>query len=161
MAEEMTEDLLRIGELASRAEVSRRTVDFYTGLGLLAPTRSGGNFRLYQPTDVQRIAAIRRLEAQGIRLDEIACLLTGRAPDDDTGSADDSEGPGPADPAALKEYLSTLDAQLQALRDLPEVANHGTRGALASLVARAQVLIATALILGDELLPAAEFLPPL
>jgi DNA-binding transcriptional MerR regulator len=161
MAEEMTEDLLRIGELASRAEVSRRTVDFYTGLGLLAPIRSGGNFRLYQPADVQRIAAIRRLEAQGIRLDEIARLLTGRPPEDHTGGADDSAGRSPADPVALKGYLTTLDAQVQALRDLPEVADHGTRGVLTGLVARAQVLIATALILSDELLPGAEFLPPL
>jgi hypothetical protein len=32
---------------------------------------------------------------------------------------------------------------------------------LAGLVARAQVLIATALILSDELLPGADFLPPL
>jgi len=159
MAEEMTEDLLRIGELASRAEVSRRTVDFYTGLGLLAPTRSGGNFRLYQPADVQRIAAIRRLEAQGIRLDEIARLLTGGA--DDTPSASPSQGSGPASPATLEGYLSTLDAQVQALRDLPDVADHGTRGVMAGLVARAQVLIATALILSDELLPGADFLPPL
>ena len=64
----MGEELLRIGELAARAVVSTRTVDFYTGLGLLTPTRrSGGNFRLYQPADVQRIAAVRHLEAQGIR----------------------------------------------------------------------------------------------
>jgi DNA-binding transcriptional MerR regulator len=157
----MGEDLLRIGELASGAGVSKRTVDFYTGLGLLTPTRSGGNFRLYQPADVQRIAAIRRLEAQGIRLDEIARLLTGRAPQDHPGSADDSEGRRPADPVALKGYLTTLDEQVRALRDLPEVADQRTSGVLASLVARAQVLIATALILSDELLPGADFLPPL
>jgi hypothetical protein len=47
------------------------------------------------------------------------------------------------------------------LRDLPELADQGTRGVLATLVARAQVLIATALILSDELLPATELLPPL
>ena len=161
MAEEMAEDLLRIGELASRAEVSRRTVDFYTGLGLLAPTRSGGNFRLYQPADVQRITVIRRLEAQGIRLDEIVRLLNGGPPADYSGVADPSEGPLPADPVALKGYLAALDEQVKALREQPEVADHGTRGVLAGLVARAQVLIATALILSDDLLPGADFLPPL
>jgi len=158
----MGEDLLRIGELASRADVSRRTVDFYTGLGLLTPARSGGNFRLYQPTDVQRIAAIRRLEAQGIRLDEITHLLTDRALEDHSGCVDHSDGYCPADPVALKGHLSSLDAQVRALRDLPEVTDHGTRGAvLATLVARAKVLIATALILSEELLPGTEFLPPL
>jgi MerR family transcriptional regulator, copper efflux regulator len=161
MAEEMAEGLLRIGELASLAGVSRRTVDFYTGLGLLRPTRSGGNFRLYQSADVQRIAAIRRLEAQGIRLDEIARLLSGGPPLGHTEGANPPEGPLPADPVALKGYLTSLDAQVQALRDLPEVADHGTRGVLTGLVARAQMLIATAVILSDELLPGTEFLPPL
>src|SRR5512141_1550418 len=68
--------LLRIGELAELAGVSTRTVDFYTGLGLLVPAkRTGGNFRLYQRTDVARIGLIRRLEAQGIRLEDIARAL--------------------------------------------------------------------------------------
>jgi DNA-binding transcriptional MerR regulator len=158
----MTEDPLRIGEIASRAGVSRRTVDFYTGLGLLTPVRrSGGNFRLYQQMDVKRITAIRQLEAQGIRLDEISHLLTASAPDDHTRCADSSESPCPGDPVALKGYLTSLDAQVRALRDLPEVADHGTRGVLATLVARAQVLIATALIVSEEILPGTHLLPTL
>jgi MerR family transcriptional regulator, copper efflux regulator len=158
----MTEVPLRIGEIASRAGVSRRTVDFYTGLGLLTPVRrSGGNFRLYQPSDVKRIAAIRRLEAQGIRLDEITHLLTASAPEDHTECPDSAEGSCPADPVALKGYLTSLDAQVRALRDLPELADHGTRGVLTTLVARAQVLMATALIVSEEILPGAHLLPPL
>ena len=135
-------------------------MDFYTGLGLLTPTRSGGNFRLYQPADVQRIAAIRRLEAQGIRLDEIARLLT-PSPTDDKATGADHPGEAATDPLELKGYLASLDAQVQALRELPEVADHGTRGVLATLVSRAQVLIATALIMGEELLPGTDLLPPL
>jgi DNA-binding transcriptional MerR regulator len=157
----MNEDPLLIGEIASRAGVSRRTVDFYTGLGLLTPVRrSGGGFRLYQPTDVERIAAIRRLEAQGIRLDEITNLLTASDPDDHTGCTDGSEGSCPADPVALTVHLTSLDAQVRALRDLPEVADHATRRVLATLVARAQVLMATALIASEEILPGPQ-LPPL
>ena len=158
----MSEDLLRIGEMASRAGVSRRTVDFYTNLGLLSPVRrSGGNFRLYEPTDVNRIAAIRQLEAQGIRLDEITHLLTASAAEDHARCPDPSEGSCPADPVALKGCLTSLDAQVRALRDLPEVADHATRGVLATLVARAQVLMATALIVSEEILPGAHLLPPL
>lgn len=157
----MGEQLLRIGEIASRAGVSRRTVDFYTGLGLLTPARrTGGNFRLYQPTDVQRIAAVHRLEAQGIRLDEIAHLLTEPLRGDDARCAEHSGGPCSADPVALENHLTTLAAQVHALHDLPE-ADHGTRRVLSTLVVRAQVLIATALVLRDELLPGAELLPPL
>jgi MerR family transcriptional regulator, copper efflux regulator len=155
----MSKDLLRIGEVASRAGVSKRTVDFYTGLGLLTPARrSGGNFRLYQPSDVQRIAAIRSLEAQGIRLNEITQLLAGRALQDQGEHSQDSR---PPEPEALDEHLTCLDAQVRALRELPEVADHRTLAVLATLVGRAQVLIATALILSEELLGGADLIPPL
>jgi DNA-binding transcriptional MerR regulator len=156
------EGLLRIGELASRGGVSRRTVDFYTGLGLLTPVRrSGGNFRLYQPSDVERIAAIRSLEAQGIRLSEINHLLSASAAEDHARCADRSEGPCLADPVALEGYITSLDAQVQALRGLTKVVDHQTRGVLTTLVARAHVLIATALVLSEENLPATPLLPPL
>jgi DNA-binding transcriptional MerR regulator len=158
----MDDELLLIGQLASRCGVSRRTVDFYTGLGLLTPVRrSTGNFRLYQPSDVRRIAAIRRLEGQGIRLDEITHLLTDRAAEDHTRCADRSDGPCQADPVALSAYLVNLDAQVQALRDLPAAADPETRGVLTNLVARAQVLIATAVVLSSEILPGAHLIPPL
>ena len=35
----MTDVLLKIGELAARAQVSPRTVDYYTSLGLLSPAK--------------------------------------------------------------------------------------------------------------------------
>jgi DNA-binding transcriptional MerR regulator len=158
----MGEELLRIGELAARAGVSTRTVDFYTGLGLLTPTRrSGGNFRLYQPTDVQRIAAIRQLEAQGIRLDDITHVLSTSTEDDHTGCADGADRPCPADPVALAGYLVSLDEQVRALRDVAEVADPQTRRILATLTARAQALVATALLLGTEFLSGSDLLPPL
>lgn len=157
----MGEQLLRIGELAARAGVSTRTVDFYTGLGLVTPTRrSGGNFRLYRPTDVQRIAAVRHLEAQGIRLDDIVHVLTAPDDDDHTECVDRYQGPCPADPVALGGYLSALDVQVQALRDVAGAADPETRGVLAALAGRAQALIATALLLSADLLPGAEALPP-
>src|SRR5512139_508219 len=68
--------LLRIGELANLAGVSTRTVDFYTGLGLIEPAdRTAGNFRLYSGDCVDRIAAIRVLEANGVSLADMAAAL--------------------------------------------------------------------------------------
>jgi len=154
------DEVLRIGELAARAGVSPRTVDFYTGLGLLTPVRrSGGNFRLYRSTDVQRIAAVRHLEAQGIRLDDIAHVLADQD-GDHADCADRYQGPCPADPIALAGYLSALDVQLQALRDVAQTVDPQTRGVLAALTARAQALIATALLLGADVLPGGDVLPP-
>ena len=157
----MGEELLRIGELAARAGVSTRTVDFYTGLGLLTPTRrSGGNFRLYQPADVQRIAAVRHLEAQGIRLEDIAHVLAAPTGADHTGCADRFAGPCPADPAALIDYLSGLEGKVRELTAVAQVADPQTRSVLATLAARAQALVATALLLSADLLPGADAIPP-
>ena len=165
----MTEKLLRIGELAAQARVSTRTVDFYSGLGLLTPVRrTNGNFRLFRPTDVQRIAAVRHLEAQGIRLDDIAHVLTGvdAAAHDGDPAADHSDcveryqGPCPADPSALAGYLAALDVQVRALQDVAATADPQTRGVLAALAARANVLIATAMLLSADLLPGTDALPP-
>lgn len=158
----MSSDLLRIGELAAQAGVSTRTVDYYTGLGLLTPSgRSGGNFRLYHPTNVQRIGTIRRLEAHGLRLDEIAHLLTS-CDDDDHGDCAGSAVSGcPGGPRALTERLATLVEQARVLQQAADAADATTRGVLATLVDRAQALIAAGLLLTGDLIPGTEFLPPL
>ncbi|RKP54306.1 MerR family transcriptional regulator [Cohnella endophytica] len=64
--------LYRIGELSSLAGISPRTIDYYTGLGLLAPAkRSTGNYRLYDDETLQRIRRIEQMKAQKFSLEEI------------------------------------------------------------------------------------------
>ncbi|MBW5445090.1 MerR family transcriptional regulator [Cohnella sp. CFH 77786] len=64
--------LYRIGELSQLAGVSPRTIDYYTGLGLLAPAkRSAGNYRLYDDETLTRIRRIEHLKAQKFSLEEI------------------------------------------------------------------------------------------
>ena len=157
-----TEQLLRIGELAKRAGVSLRTVDFYTNLGLLTPTRSGGNFRLYDPGDAHRITLIRRLEDQGIRLDDIAHALSTPTGVDPAGCGQHPDQDCPADPAAVPVHLAALEEQVQALRAVALAADAPTRGLLATVTARAAALITTAALLGADLATGADsLLPPL
>jgi DNA-binding transcriptional MerR regulator len=157
----VTGDLLRIGELAARAGVSPRTVDYYTGLGLLTPSRrSGGNFRLYRSTDVQQIGTIRRLEAHGLRLEEIAHLLNPDG-DDHRECVQDPTSGCPGDPHALTDRLTTLVEQARVLQDVADAADVTTRSVLSTLAARAQALIAAGLLLTGDVMPGAEFLPPL
>ena len=158
-----TEQLLRIGELAKRAGVSPRTVDFYTDLGLLSPTRrSGGNFRLYHPGDVHRITLIRRLEGQGIRLGDIAHALTTPTGLDPARCGQHPDQDCPADPDAVPGHLAVLEEQVQALRAVASTADASTRGLLATVTARAASLIATAALLGADLTTGADsLLPPL
>jgi MerR family copper efflux transcriptional regulator len=154
------DELLRIGELARRAGVSTRTVDYYTGLGLLTPSaRSGGNFRLYHSSDAGRIAAIRQLERHGIRLEDIGQVLA--PPDSQARRADGNRrGPGP-DPRAFSRSLKALEQQLAELRVAARGADPRTRHLLAALTARAQALMATAVLLSHDLLPGSDLLPPL
>jgi MerR family copper efflux transcriptional regulator len=64
--------LYRIGELSDLSGISARTIDYYTGLGLLAPAkRSTGNYRLYDDETLARIRRIEQLKAQKFTLEEI------------------------------------------------------------------------------------------
>ncbi|MFC5700421.1 MerR family transcriptional regulator [Cohnella faecalis] len=64
--------LYRIGELSRLAGISPRTIDYYTGLGLLAPAkRSTGNYRLYDDETLDRIRRIEQMKAQKLSLEEI------------------------------------------------------------------------------------------
>jgi MerR family transcriptional regulator, copper efflux regulator len=119
--------LMRIGELATAAGVSNRTVDFYTNLGLIAPAeRTSGGFRLYEPATVDLIGTIRRLEASGMALDDIAKDLAS------AGAAD------------LAEIVTRLNTDLEALRGLAESAGSNVHGIVTTLAARAHHLITTA-----------------
>ncbi|MEU8899769.1 MerR family transcriptional regulator [Nocardia sp. NPDC048505] len=129
----MTETLLKIGELAARAEVSSRTVDYYTTIGLLAPAqRSAGNYRLYSPADVERIQLIQRLESQGIPLEEIAAALS-------------------AGPRDINEVLARIDGDLKNLATVSESAPAEIHGLLDIIATRVHSLIAVAMQLPPNL----------
>ncbi|PZD95958.1 transcriptional regulator [Paenibacillus sambharensis] len=68
--------LYRIGELAKKAELSPRTIDFYTKLGLITPAkRSDNNYRLYGDGTLERLARIEQMKKEKYTLDEIKALL--------------------------------------------------------------------------------------
>ena len=67
---------MKIGELASKAEVNIDTVRYYERQGLLpAPQRLRSGYRQYQPQDVSRLRFVRRAKALGFTLLEIRDLL--------------------------------------------------------------------------------------
>jgi DNA-binding transcriptional MerR regulator len=67
-----------IGELAERAQVSRRTVRFYVALELISPPQGRGRGRHYTDRHLQEILTIRRLQARGVSLAEIRTHKDGR-----------------------------------------------------------------------------------
>ncbi|MEU3648770.1 MerR family transcriptional regulator [Lentzea sp. NPDC034063] len=132
----MSEVLLKIGELAARAGVSIRTVDYYTSLGLISPAqRTASNYRLYSPADVDRIHLVQRLEVHGVPLDEITTALSTKSSD-------------------VAMILSQIDVDLQTLQTAADGAAPEMQGLLAIIATRVHSLITIALqIPPDTMLP--------
>ncbi|MFD9866519.1 MerR family transcriptional regulator [Streptomyces niveus] len=66
---------MRIGELASRAGVSVRSVRYYEEQRLVTSTRSPSGQRHYTQADVERVEFIQRLYAAGLSSRTILALL--------------------------------------------------------------------------------------
>ncbi|WP_257720130.1 MerR family transcriptional regulator [Desulfotruncus alcoholivorax] len=65
-----------MGEIARLAGVSRRTIDYYTNLGLLEPVRSESNYRFYTDKSLLRLKIIEVLKANRFTLEEIKRYLS-------------------------------------------------------------------------------------
>ena len=95
---------LRIGEVARRTGLTHRTLRHCDDLGLLVPSgRSGGDYRLYAPEDLDRLLAIQHLKSLGMGLDEI-----GRALDD----------PGFDASQALERHVALVEGRIAAEQEL-------------------------------------------
>lgn len=76
----MSEPVIRrgitIGQLAESAEVNVETIRYYHRIGLLPrPAREFGGIRRYSADDLKRVRFVRRAQALGFSLDEVALLL--------------------------------------------------------------------------------------
>jgi MerR family copper efflux transcriptional regulator len=66
------EKLYRIGELARISNVSQRTIDYYTKLGLIDPDkRSDKNYRYYSNETLTRLKRIESMKKEKYTLEEI------------------------------------------------------------------------------------------
>lgn len=113
---------MRIGELASRAGVSVRSVRYYEEQRLLTSTRSPSGQRHYTDDDVERVAFIQRLYAAGLSSRTITELL----PCVDSPSEQNSD-------AALERMARERDRLSEHITDLVR-----TRDALDGLMAVAR-----------------------
>lgn len=70
------EKLYKIGELARLADVSSRTIDYYTKLNLIEPEkRSDTNYRLYSDETLNRLKRIESMKNEKYTLEEIKANL--------------------------------------------------------------------------------------
>src|SRR3546814_3095125 len=81
---------MKIGEIAKRTGLKIETVRFYEAEGLVpAPIRSGGNYRLYDRSHLDRLSFIKRSRDLGFTLDQVRALL--RLSDDPRGSCAEAD----------------------------------------------------------------------
>jgi len=77
-------DVLSIGELASRTGLSISAIRYYEAEGLVAPRRSRGGQRRFLRADIRRLSFIRIAQQLGLSLEaisaELARLPGGRTP---------------------------------------------------------------------------------
>ena len=76
MLRPVTKSGITIGQLARSAGVNVETIRYYQRIGLLPlPKRDFGSVRRYSGDDLKRLRFIRRAQALGFSLDEVALLL--------------------------------------------------------------------------------------
>jgi MerR family redox-sensitive transcriptional activator SoxR len=68
-------ETLAIGDFAARSGVAPSALRYYEKEGLIRSTRTGGNQRRYQRSELRRVAFIRIAQQVGVSLDEIRDAL--------------------------------------------------------------------------------------
>jgi MerR family redox-sensitive transcriptional activator SoxR len=68
-------ELLTIGDFAARSGVAQSALRYYEREGLIRSTRTSGNQRRYQRSELRRVGFIRIAQQVGVSLDEIRDAL--------------------------------------------------------------------------------------
>ena len=63
--------MYRIGEIAKIMNISKRTIDYYTQIGLLNPIRTDSNYRLYGEDSIQILELVEHYKNLNMPLEEI------------------------------------------------------------------------------------------
>lgn len=103
--------LMQIGEVAKRSGLPVKTIRYYEEINLLAPTveRSQSSYRLFDAQVLNRLAFIRRAQALGLSLSEIAEILN---------THDQGQLPCGEVKQHLEAKLVAITQQIQALETL-------------------------------------------
>jgi Cd(II)/Pb(II)-responsive transcriptional regulator len=101
---------MKIGELALAAQTQVETIRYYEREGLLPQAaRSEGNYRIYGPEHVERLAFVRHCRSLDMTLDEIRVLLRFKdEPQAECGEVN----------ALLDEHIGHVATRIRELRQL-------------------------------------------
>ena len=101
---------MKIGDLAKLTDTRVETIRFYEKEGLIpAPHRTGGNYRIYEQTHLNRLSFIRRSRDLGFTLDQVRALLD---------LSDDKSRSCCAVDEIAREQLQSVEQKIEDLRAL-------------------------------------------
>lgn len=125
-----------IGELAQATGTRAETVRYYERIGLLpAPERTGGNYRLYGPSDAARLAFVRRGRGLGFAIEDIRTLLAlADQKDQDCGKVD----------AIAREHLADVERKVADLKRLATELRHVIGQCRGGRIAECRIIAALA-----------------
>ena len=107
----MDDEVLQIGEVARRLDLSLNTIRHWDETGLAVPSaRSPGGFRLYTGADVARMAFIKRFRPVGFGIEETREIIAAR---DRLGSTDGNRAEAVA---RLERFLEDAEAKIAEMR---------------------------------------------
>jgi MerR family transcriptional regulator, copper efflux regulator len=110
--------LMKIGQLARKTGKTVRALHLYEELGLLAPERSDGGFRLYGPDELARVYWISKLQDMGFKLNQIRGLLEAVAASNSAPEA--MQGVRELFQSKLRDTREQIQKLLQLERDIAE-----------------------------------------
>ncbi|WP_412998927.1 MerR family transcriptional regulator [Priestia megaterium] len=117
------------------AHVTKRTVDYYTNIGLLKAERSASNYRFYNEKALKRLYLIEKLKSEGRSLEEISSLF----------SIEQSENSHSKDELASKFYV--LNDSLKEVAPLMEKLNEEDRKVMMNRLSPESVTLLHSLLL--------------
>lgn len=141
-----------IGQIAKLAGVSKRTIDYYTNLGLLNPVRSENNYRYYTEEALIRLKIIEGLKKNRFTLKEIQqqlSLLDGLKSEE----VSKITGQEKLNIDCLRQQINQLEKQLA---ELQSMALNNTNQAIQlknNIIVQSAVLLQSLLMYINEAIP--------
>jgi len=115
---------ITIGDAARQSGVKVPTIRYYESIGLLAaPSRSEGNQRSYEVSDIRRLAFVRHARELGFEVDAIRALLT--LQDDPHQSCASADAIAKARLIEVEQRIRSLTALKAELETMVEGCCHG------------------------------------
>ncbi len=100
---------MNIGQAAERAGLPAKTIRYYEEIGLIRPARSESGYRVFDQTDLHKLAFLGRARALGFSIEDCRLLL----------SLYEDEGRESAQVKRIaQEHLSAIEAKIEQLQSM-------------------------------------------